>query len=193
MKTDEMRHLAAKVTGNAGRSAIITPQEAHHRFRLLATMVQGRGPGAMSTLPLNLPLRILEGSPDAIVMCDHTGTVRFWNAAAERVFGFCVAEALGVSLNLIIPERLRARHWAGWEEAMRTGVTRYGKGQLLAVPALHKDGRRISIEFSIQFIKDTDGQTKWVAAIIRDVTERYLREKALRAQLKPSGHERATS
>jgi PAS domain S-box-containing protein len=67
---------------------------------------------------------------------------------------------------------------------MKTGVTRYGEGQLLAVPALHKDGRRISIEFSIQFIKDGDGQTKWVAAVIRDVTERYLREKTLQAQLK---------
>ena len=107
--------------------------------------------------------------------------------AAERVFGFRVAEALGVSLNLIIPEPLRARHWVGWEAAMQTGITRYGEGQLLAVPALHKDGRRISIEFSIQFIKDADGQTKWIAAVIRDVTERYLREKTLRAQLRPAG------
>ena len=66
---------------------------------------------------------------------------------------------------------------------MRTGVTRYGEGQLLAVPALHKDGQRISIEFSIQFVKDAEGHTKWVVAVIRDVTERYLREKALRAQM----------
>ena len=146
----------------------------------------------MSALPHNLPLRILDGSPDAILICDRTGTVRYWNAAAERVFGFSVAEALGVSLNLIIPEPLRARHWVGWEAAMQTGVTRYGEGQLLAVPALHKDGRRISIEFSIQFIKDADGQTKWVAAVIRDVTERYLREKTLRAQLKAAGQDGAT-
>ena len=60
---------------------------------------------------------------------------------------------------------------------METGVTRYGGGRLLAVPALHKDGRRISIEFSIQFMKDADGQTKWVVAVIRGVTERYLHEK----------------
>ena len=146
----------------------------------------------MSALPHNLPRRILDGSPDAIVICDRTGTVRYWNSAAERVFGFRVGEALGVSLNLIIPEPLRARHWVGWEAAMKTGVTRYGEGQLLAVPALHKDGRRISIEFSIQFIKDADGQTKWVAAVIRDVTERYLREKTLRAQLKAVGQDRAT-
>jgi nitric oxide dioxygenase len=87
-------------------------------------------------------------------------------------------------MNLIIPERLRDRHWAGWEATMRTGVTRYGEGQLLAVPALHKDGRQISIEFSIQLVKDADGQIEWVVAVIRDVTKRYGREKVLRAQLK---------
>ena len=75
--------------------------------------------------------------------------VRYGNGTAERVFGFRATEALGVSMNLIIPERLRVRHWAGWDEAMRTGVSRYSEGQLLAVPALHKDGRRVSIEFSI--------------------------------------------
>lgn len=140
----------------------------------------------MSTLPHDLPLRILDGSPDAILICDRSGIVRYWNAASERVFGFHASEALGSSMNLIIPERLRPRHWTRWEDAVRTGVTRYGEGQLLAVPALHKDGRRISIEFSIQFVKDTEGQTKWVVAVIRDVTDRYLREKALRAQMAAS-------
>jgi PAS domain S-box-containing protein len=131
----------------------------------------------------DLSARILDGSPDAILICDHAGMVRYWNAAAERVFGFPVSEALGVSMNLIIPERLRARHWAGWEATMRTGVTRYGEGQLLAVPARHKDGRQVSIEFSIQLLKDADGQIEWVVAVIRDVTERFIREKTLRAQL----------
>jgi PAS domain S-box-containing protein len=140
--------------------------------------------GSIAALPDDLPVRILDGSPDAILICDHAGTVRYWNAAAERVFGFRVTEALGVSMNLIIPERLRARHWAGWEATMRTGVTRYGEGQLLAVPALHKDGRKVSIEFSIQLVKDADGQIEWVVAIIRDVTERFTREKDLGAQLK---------
>lgn len=140
--------------------------------------------GSIAALPHDLPVRILDGSPDAILICDHAGTVRYWNVAAERVFGFRVTEALGVSMNLIIPERLRARHWAGWEATMRTGVTRYGEGQLLAVPALHKDGRQVSIEFSIQLMKDADGQIEWVVAVIRDVTDRFIREKDLRAQLK---------
>ena len=135
-------------------------------------------------LPHDLPARILDGSPDAILICDHAGTVQYWNAAAERVFGFPVSEALGVSMNLIIPERLRARHWAGWKATMRTGVTRYREGQLLAVPARHKDGRQVSVEFSIQLVKDADGQIEWVVAVIRDVTERFIREKDLRSQLK---------
>jgi len=131
-----------------------------------------------------LAVRILDGSPDAVLICDRAGIVRFWNAAAERVFGFSVAEILGASMNLIIPERLRVRHWAGWEAAMTTGATRYGEGQLLTVPALHKNGRQISIEFSIQLLKDADGRIEWVVAIVREVTERFLREKDLRAQLK---------
>ena len=139
---------------------------------------------SIAALPHALPVRILDGSPDAILICDHAGTVRYWNVAAERVFGFRGTEALGVSMNLIIPERLRTRHWAAWEATMRTGVTRYGEGQLLAVPALHKDGRQVSIEFSIQLVKDADGQIEWVVAVIRDVTERFIREKNLRAQLK---------
>jgi PAS domain S-box-containing protein len=139
---------------------------------------------SIAALPQDLPVRILNGSPDAILICDRSGTVRYWNGAAERVFGFRATEALGHSMNLIIPERLRARHWVGWETTMRTGVSRYSEGQLLAVPALHKSGRRISIEFSIQLIADAAGQIDWVVAIIRDVTARYLREKTLHAKVK---------
>lgn len=138
----------------------------------------------MTALPDDLLRRILDGSPDAILISDREGTVRYWNAAAERIFGFRASEALGVSMDFIIPERLRGRHWAGWETTMKTGVTRYGEGQLLAVPALHKDGRQISVEFSIQLLKDAGGRIEWVVAVMRDVTERFGREKALRAQLK---------
>jgi PAS domain S-box-containing protein len=137
----------------------------------------------MTSLPHDLAARILDGSPDAVLVCDPTGVVRYWNAAAERVFGFREAEAVGASMDLIIPDRLRARHWAGWEKAMKTGVTHYGEGQLLAVPALHKDGRQISIEFSIQLLKGVDVAVEWVVAFIREVTERYAREKQLRAHL----------
>ena len=134
-----------------------------------------------AALPVDLPGRILDGSPDAILICDRSGIVRSWNAAAERVFGFGASDAVGASMNLIIPERLRARHWQGWDATMESGVTKYADGRLLAVPAQHKDGRQLSIEFSLQLVKDGRGQIEWVVAIVRDVTERYLREKALRA------------
>ena len=135
-------------------------------------------------LPAGLSDRILDSSPDAIVICSSIGLVRFWNHGAERVFGFPAVEAVGCSLDLIIPKRLRARHWAGWNTAIRTGHTSYAEGQMLAVPALRKDGRQISIEFSIQLLKDTNDQIEWIVAIVRDVTERYTRDKGLRAELK---------
>lgn len=137
----------------------------------------------LSALPPDLYARILACSPDAILICDPMGIVRYWNVAAERVFGFGATEAVGASLELVIPERLRARHWAAWEETMRTGVTHYSEGQLLAVPATTKGGRQISIEFSIQLVRGAHGPIEWVVAIVRDVTERYGREKALRAEL----------
>ena len=135
----------------------------------------------MTRLPDAIAARILDGLPDAILICDRMGIVRYWNGGAERVFGFRKAEIVGASMDLIIPERLRARHWAGWTTAIGNGVTTYDHGQLLAVPALHKEGRQISIEFSIQLLKDPNGQVEWVAALVRDVTERFKRDKALRS------------
>jgi PAS domain S-box-containing protein len=138
----------------------------------------------MNALPDDLPGRILEGSPDAVLVSDRAGVIRGWNGAAERLFGFPAAEAIGVSMDLIVPERLRGRHWGGWGQVMESGVTRYGSGQLLAVPALHQDGRQLSVEFSIQLLKDGAGRIEWVVAVFRDVTERFQRDKALKLRLK---------
>jgi len=138
----------------------------------------------MHGLPDDLPRKILEGSPDAVLVSDRGGAIRGWNGAASRLFGFTPAEALGASMELIIPERLRGRHWGGWGEVMESGVTRYGDGQLLAVPALHKDGRQVSVEFSIQLVKDGAGRIEWVVAIFRDVSERFQRDKALKLRLR---------
>ncbi|MCM2332976.1 MAG: PAS domain S-box protein [Anaeromyxobacteraceae bacterium] len=138
----------------------------------------------MHGLPDDLPRRILEGSPDAVLVSDRGGVVRGWNAAAVRLFGFPAEEALGASMDLIVPERLRGRHWGGWEQVMESGVTRYGDGQLLAVPALHKDGRQLSVEFSIQLLKDGAGRVEWVVAIFRDVTDRFQKDKALKLRLR---------
>ena len=94
--------------------------------------------------------------PEAVIFTDRQGLVRLWNRAAEAMFGYAAGEALGQSLDLIVPERFRARHWEGYRRVMATGVTSYGR-RLLAVPAMRKDGQRISIEFSIALLKDDGG------------------------------------
>ncbi|MGH7099159.1 MAG: PAS domain S-box protein [Stellaceae bacterium] len=125
--------------------------------------------------------------PDAVIYADGGGAIRFWNAGAERIFGFAAAEALGQSLDVIIPESLRARHWAGFDETMRTGKSRYGAGDLLAVPAVRKDGTRLSIEFTVLPFHDAAGQMLGIAAVLRDVTSRFEEMRALRRQLAAHG------
>ena len=122
-------------------------------------------------------------APDAVIYSDAQGLIRFWNASAERIFGYSEAEVLGRSLDCITPENLRARHWEGYFATMRTGHTRYGSGDLLAVPALRKDGTRISVEFTILPVVDEAGAMLGIAAILRDITERFEEMKALRKQL----------
>ncbi len=128
--------------------------------------------------------QIVEGSPDAIVLGDANGIIRLWNAGAEALFGFAASEAIGESMDLIIPERLRARHWDGYRRVMATGRSRYGSGELLAVPAVTKAGQAISIEFTIQMLRGADGGILGPVAIIRDVTKRFQREKDLVRRLK---------
>jgi len=138
----------------------------------------------MTPLPGDLCRRILEGSPDAVLVSGRDGLIKAWNEGCARLFGFGEQEAIGQSMDLIIPERLRGRHWQGWDHTMETGTTRYGGGQLLAVPAAHKDGRTLSVEFSIQLLRDETGKIEWVVAIFRDVTERFQRDKAQKLRLK---------
>jgi len=126
---------------------------------------------------------IVENSYDAIVFTDRQGLIRLWNSGAEEMFGYTAEEALGQSLDLIIPERFRERHWEGYRRVMETGVTKYGRGELLAVPAIRKDGRRISLEFTIVLIHGEGDEVLGVAAIIRDVTERWQRDRELQQRL----------
>jgi PAS domain S-box-containing protein len=128
--------------------------------------------------------QIVEGSPDAFILGDAEGKIRLWNAGAEAVFGFTAAEAIGQSMDLIIPERLRGRHWDGYARVMATGQSRYGAGDLLAVPAVRKDGSAISVEFTIQMLKDEAGRITGLVAILRDVTKRFQRVKELGRRLK---------
>jgi PAS domain S-box-containing protein len=126
--------------------------------------------------------QIVEGTHEAIIFADQEGFIRLWNAGAEAIFGYRAPEALGQSLDLIIPERLRGRHWDGYRTVMETGVTRYGR-ELLAVPALRKDGTRISLEFTIVLLRDEGGTPIGAAALIRDVTARWQQEKTFKERL----------
>ena len=126
---------------------------------------------------------MVEHAPDPIIYADTGGMIRFWNHAAERIFGFSEAEVLGKSLDVIIPENLRKRHWAAYLQTMRTGHTRYGEGDVLGVPAVRKDGTRISIEFSILLFRNRQGHMLGAAAILRDVTRRFEVMKALRREV----------
>ena len=134
---------------------------------------------------------ILGTRGDAVVATDREGIISFWNPGAERIFGYGKDEALGQSLDLIIPERLRARHWEGFRQVMETGQSRYGEGDLLSVPSIRKDGQRISVEFTIVPMKDEADRMVGMVAVMRDVTQRFAEMKALRQKLQQSGSDRS--
>jgi PAS domain S-box-containing protein len=127
--------------------------------------------------------QVLDDAADAILVSDKEGIIRYWNRGAELMFGYTRSEAEGESLDLIIPENLRGRHWDGYARVMATGETRYKTG-LLSSPGVRKDGSRLSLEFSMVLLRDEAGGIAGCAAIMRDVTERWNREKELRDRLK---------
>jgi PAS domain S-box-containing protein len=127
--------------------------------------------------------RIVREAADAIVVAGADGTIQLWNPGAERMFGFTEAEALGQSLDLIVPEKQRARHWDGYHTVMRTGQTHYGD-QVLRVPALKKDGSRFSIAFTVGLLKGPGGEVEAIFAIMRDDTENFTTQKTLRDRVR---------
>jgi len=130
-----------------------------------------------------LSSKILAGCSEAIMFSDRQGVIRLWNSGAERMFGYRAEEALGQSLDLIIPENLRVRHWDGYFRVMESGSSRYST-EMLSAPALCKDGTRISTEFSMVMVKGEDEQVLGVAAVIRDVSTRWQREKDLKERIR---------
>jgi PAS domain S-box-containing protein len=129
--------------------------------------------------------KIISVAGDAIVVCDIAGSITLWNPAAERMFGHSAQQAVGQSLDIIIPERQRGRHWEGYHKTAASGITKYGDA-LLKVPALHRDGRILSIAFSISLIKGEGANADKVVgmlSIIRDETARFSEERALKKRL----------
>jgi PAS domain S-box-containing protein len=121
---------------------------------------------------------IVRGAGDAVVAADRKGAITYWNAAAEAMFGRPADAALGASLDIVIPEALRQRHWEGFRQTMATGETKYG-GKTLSVPAVRADGERISVEFTVALLRDATGAVSGIAAIMRDVTAAWEERRAL--------------
>ncbi len=149
----------------------------------------------MTADPSDLAARVgralLDSRSDAILATDREGVIRLWNPGAERIFGFTAADAVGQSLDIIVPENLRARHWQGWAHAVETGRSRYGEGELLSVPAITAEGMRISVEFTIVLLFDGDGRVDGVAAVLRDASARFEEIRRIKRELAawtPSGH-----
>lgn len=139
----------------------------------------GAGDGAVTDSDL---AQLVHDLADAVIVAGADGRIVLWNAAATRLFGWTEEEALGRSLDLIIPERFRARHWTGYEQVMASGETRYGT-QLLEVPALHRDGGTRSIAFTVTLLHGADGAVSGIAAVVRDDTARRSELQALRAEV----------
>lgn len=126
--------------------------------------------------------QLIDEAPDAVIIADREGVIRFWNRGAELIFGFTATEAVEQSLDLIIPGNLRSRHWEGYRRVMASGETKYKTG-LLSSPGVRRDGSRVSLEFSMVLLRDEAGAMEGCAAIMRDVTERWQREKELKERL----------
>src|SRR6266704_763027 len=165
---------------------LTTKQEATSEVATLRETNVGSAGSRMKTSDLETFAgyqQLVEALGDAVIICDCDGVIRLWNAAAERLFGFTPAEALGSSLDLIIPERLRERHWAGFTRTMATGQTRYAH-DVLRVPAIHKDGRTLSIAFTVALLCTHEHEINGIVAVIRDETARFLEERKLRERLR---------
>ena len=134
-------------------------------------------------MPTDIDLKALIAAVgDAVMVCDANGAITLWNPACERLFGYTEAEALGRSMDLIIPERLRGRHWEGYDKTMATGITKYGH-DVLRVPAVDKAGDSLSIAFTVAMLYAPDGKVASIAAVIRDETSRFADERALKKRL----------
>ncbi len=164
---------------------LTTKQEAANEVDMLRETNLGSAGSGMKTSNLETFAgyqQFMEALGDAVIICNRDGVIRLWNAAAERLFGFTPAEALRSSLDLIIPKRLRERHWAGFTRTMATGQTRY-QHDVLRVPAMHKDGRTLSIAFTVGLLLAAQRTVTGLVAVIRDETKRFAEERDLRKRL----------
>lgn len=126
--------------------------------------------------------RIVAQIPEAVILADRDGRIRLWNRGAETVFGHRAADVVGTSLDIIIPEGLRDRHWQAYELAVSAGRTRLGT-RFLPTKAIRKDGATIYVELSFAILLDENGATVGALGVARDITKRYKQQKAERKRL----------
>lgn len=126
--------------------------------------------------------QLVNSAGEGIIISDPKGNIIYWNAAATRIFGFTEADAMGESLDIIIPENQQKPHWDGYDVTMKSGETRYGTS-ILRVPAINKAGERISIAFSVALIKDDEDNVTGIAAIVRDETEQFNANRKVKKEL----------
>ena len=131
---------------------------------------------------VRLGIAVIRTIPDAVIFADRDGIIRFLNDGAERIFRFRADESLGQFFNIIIPERLRQRHWDGYREMMTTGISKHAADELLSVPAQNKTGDALSIQFTVAAVPDHEGGLAGIAAVLRDVTANFRELKRLRAE-----------
>ena len=129
---------------------------------------------------------IVAQAPVSIILADREGTIRVWNDASEALFGYAAADVVGKSLDVIIPEHMREAHWEGYDRSLASGTTRYA-GRVMTTRAVHKDGRKLYVDFSFGMLKDAAGNVVGAMAVGRDATERYLAEREMRAKLASLG------
>jgi PAS domain S-box-containing protein len=118
--------------------------------------------------------------PDGVICADCEGLIRFWNAGAERIFGFSRDEAVGQSLEIIVPERLRQRHWDAYRRMMETGRSRHPSNQPLSVPAQTKSGHTISIQFTVAPLPGPYGVVAGIVAVLRYATATFQELRRMR-------------
>jgi PAS domain S-box-containing protein len=130
----------------------------------------------MPELDAKLLSAVIEQGADAVIFADTSGVVRIWNRAASALFGYTAQEIAGAGMDVIIPDKLRAAHWAGFRRAMETGSTRLA-GRPTITRATHKSGARLYVEMSFAVVRADDGTVLGAVAVARDATDRYERER----------------
>lgn len=126
--------------------------------------------------------QLVEAVGDAVMAADASGAITLWNPACERIFGHTEAEAMGKSLDMIIPQRQQQRHWDGFAKTMASGKTKYGT-TVLRVPAVHKDGHSLSIAFSVAMLFTPEQKVDSIVAVVRDESAKFAEDRALRKRL----------